>query len=338
MLILFCFFPIKKMKKKIALLTGGNSSEYPISLMSANEMAKQIDSQKYELYVITIRGNDWLVTSGLQCDTTIDRNDFSFTFDNQKTTFDLIIFAIHGTPAEDGKLQAYFDMLGIKYIGCDMLTSALTFDKYTCNSYLRNRNIKMAKSILIKDLAQVNIENLEKELGLPMFVKPNNGGSSYGASKVKHIDELIPAIEKAFKEDKAVLVEEFIKGVEITCGVVKTTKAEIVLPLTEIVYEAEFFDTQTKYTDNLAQEITPARISEELTLECQKISSDIYDLLNCKGLVRVDYFLSNNQFYFLELNTIPGMTANSLVPKQIRASNYTFKQIFDLMIDDVLNQ
>lgn len=325
------------MKKKIALLTGGNSSEYPISLMSANEMAKHIDSEKYELYTITIRETQWLVTSGLHCDIGIDKNDFSFTFDNQKTSFDFIVFAIHGTPAEDGKLQAYFDMLNIKYIGCDMLTSALSFDKHTCNSYLKNKNIKMAKSILIKNLEQVNTGALQKELGLPMFVKPNNGGSSYGASKVKQIEELIPAIEKAFKEDKAVLVEEFIKGIEITCGLVKTKKAEIVFPLTEIVYDAEFFDTETKYTDNLAQEITPARISEQLTLECQKMSSEIYDLLNCKGLVRVDYFLSNNQFYFLELNTIPGMTANSLVPKQIRASGYTFKQIFDLMIDDVLD-
>jgi len=325
------------MKKKIALLTGGNSSEYPISLMSAKEMSKHIDSDKYELYVVTIRKKEWIVTSGLVCDVPMDRNDFSFSYQNQKTTFDLIIFAIHGTPAEDGKLQAYFDMLEIPYLGCSMLTSALTFDKNTCNNYLRNHNVLMAKSIIIKDIAKVNVDELVSKLGLPMFVKPNNGGSSYGASKVKTVEELRPAIEKAFKEDKAVLVEEFIKGKEITCGLVKTSSEEIVFPITEIVYNSEFFDTETKYNAELVQEITPARISEELTLECQNLSSKIYDILNCEGLVRVDYFLSNGKFYFLEINAIPGMTENSLVPKQIRTSKYTEKQIFDLMINDKLN-
>ena len=324
------------MKKKIALLTGGNSSEYPISLMSATEMAKHIDKEKYELYIINIKDSEWIITSGLSCDISIDKNDFSFTLQNQKTFFDLILFAIHGTPAEDGKLQGYFDMLKIPYVGCDMLCSALTFDKYTCNTYLRNHSIPMAKAVLVRNMSEVNAEKIANELKFPIFVKPNNGGSSYGASKVKTIGELIPAIEKAFLEDQAVLIEEFINGIELTCGLLKTKNTEIIFPITEIVFEAEFFDTETKYNADLVQEITPARISEELTAECQKLSSEIYDTLNCNGLVRVDYFLSNNKFYFIEINAIPGMTENSLVPKQIRQSGYTFKEIFDILIEDKL--
>ncbi len=320
--------------KKIALLTGGNSSEYPISLLSASEMAKHIDREQFELFVIRIRGNEWLVTEGASCEVFIDKNDFSFTYNSQKIRFDLIIFAIHGTPAEDGKLQGYFDLLQIPYLGCDMLCSALTFDKHTCNSFLKNKNINMAKSFIVNDLKSIDVAFFEEKLGLPMFVKPNNGGSSFGASKVKKIEELLPAVEKAFKEDKQVLIEEFIQGIEITCGLVKVNGQEIVFPLTEIVYESEFFDTETKYNADLVQEITPARISPALTQECQNLSSEIYNLLNCKGLVRIDYFLSNEKFYFLELNTIPGMTANSLVPKQIRASGYTFKEIFNLMINE----
>lgn len=326
------------MKKKIALLTGGNSSEYPISLMSANEMAKHINKEKYDLYIINIRNTEWIVTSGLSCDISIDKNDFSFTSQNQKTTFDLILFAIHGTPAEDGKLQAYFDLLKIPYVGCDMLCSALTFDKFTCNSYLRNLEIPMAKSVLLRKMSEFNAAQIIKRLGFPMFVKPNNGGSSYGASKVNKQDELIPAIEKAFLEDQAVLIEEFINGSELTCGLLKTQTKEIVFPLTEIVYETEFFNTEAKYNADLVQEITPARISAELTKECQRLSLEIYEILNCQGLVRIDYFLSNNKFYFLEINAIPGMTENSLVPKQIRESKYSIKEIYTLLIEERLTK
>lgn len=326
----------RKMKKKIALLTGGNSSEYPISLRSATEMSKHIDKEKYELYLITIKNTEWIVSSGLACDIPIDKNDFSFTYQNQKTNFDLIIFAIHGTPAEDGKLQAYFDMLKIPYIGSDVLTSALTFDKFTCNSFLRKQDILMAKAEIVRKGEQVDTDKIIEKLGLPIFVKPNNGGSSYGASKVKTAEELIPAINLALREDETALIEEFIDGLEVTCGLLSVSGNEIVFPLTEIVHNSEFFDTETKYNADLVDEITPARISDELTEKIKKESLRIYKILNCKGLVRIDYFIRENEVYFIEVNTIPGMTATSLVPKQINESEYTFKQIFDLMINERL--
>ena len=324
------------MKKNIALITGGSSSEYTISIKSAETVAAHIDTNKYNLFVISVIRDKWIVTSETYKGLSINKNDFSFEFQSDKIKFDLVVFALHGTPAEDGKLQAYFDMLEIPYVGCDVLCSSLTFNKYACNVFLEKYNIPMAKSFFLRDKKNFSTEAILEKLSLPLFVKPNNAGSSFGAGKVKKASELDEAVTKAFSEDKEVLVEEFISGTEITCGLVKLNNEIIAFPLTEIVYDREFFDTEIKYNGNLVQEITPARISDELTLKCQNLSKDIYKILNAKGLVRVDYILKNDEFYFLELNAIPGMTSESLVPKQIKASAFTMNEIFEKLIQEAL--
>lgn len=325
-------------KKNIAVLTGGNSSEFFISLKSAENVANEINKEKYNVYVVQIKGKEWTLINDLNCGLIIHKNDFSFTDRGQKVTFDLVIPVIHGTPGEDGLLQAYFDMLNIPYVGSDVLASSLTFNKYYCNTFLRNFNIvNIAKSSLIIAGQKIDTEIIIKELGLPCFVKPNAGGSSFGVSKVKKEEYLLPAIENALKESDEVIIEEFIKGDEIQCGVFKTKEKEYKLPLVEIVPETEFFDYKAKY-ENLSEEIIPARISRELTVKCQNLTSELYDALNCKGIVRMDFILKDGEYWFLEANTIPGMTDESLVPQMIKKAGITVKEVMDLLIEDALNK
>jgi len=325
-------------KKNIAVLTGGNSSEFFISLKSAENVANEINKEKYNVYVVQIKGKEWTLINDLNCGLIIHKNDFSFTDRGQKETFDLVIPVIHGTPGEDGLLQAYFDMLNIPYVGSDVLASSLTFNKYYCNTFLRNFNsINIAKSSLIRAGQKIDTEIIIQELGLPCFVKPNAGGSSFGVSKVKKEEDLLPAIENALKESDEVIIEEFIKGDEIQCGVFKTKEKEYKLPLVEIVPEREFFDYKAKY-ENLSQEIIPARISRELTVKCQNLTSELYDALNCKGIVRMDFILKDGEYWFLEANTIPGMTDESLVPQMIKKAGITVAEVIDLLIEDALNK
>lgn len=325
-------------KKNIAVLTGGNSSEFFISLKSAENVANEINKEKYNVYVVQIKGKEWTLINDLNCGLIIHKNDFSFTDRGQKVTFDLVIPVIHGTPGEDGLLQAYFDMLNIPYVGSDVLASSLTFNKYYCNTFLRNFNsVNIAKSSLIRAGQKIDTEIIIKELGLPCFVKPNAGGSSFGVSKVKKEEDLLPAIENALKESDEVIIEEFIKGDEIQCGVFKTKEKEYKLPLVEIVPETEFFDYKAKY-ENLSEEIIPARISRELTVKCQNLTSELYDALNCKGIVRMDFILKDGEYWFLEANTIPGMTDESLVPQMIKKAGITVKEVMDLLIEDALNK
>ncbi|MEA3445638.1 MAG: D-alanine--D-alanine ligase [Bacteroidota bacterium] len=326
------------MKKTIAILAGGDSSEYVISVQSADQIKKWLNPEKHKAYIVTIKGKDWEVCGDDLCNLVINKDDFSFVQNGQKVKFDCALIAIHGTPGEDGKLQAYFDLIGLPYTVSNVLSSALTFNKDATKNYLKATSTTLAKSVIVKKGLAVNVDEITEKLGLPVFVKPNEAGSSFGISKVKEKKELLPAIEKAYTENPVVIIEEFIAGDEITCGLLKTKDKDYILPLTEIVSKKEFFDFDAKYTPSLVDEISPARISDELTKKCMAISSEVYDTLMCKGLVRVDYILRNNDFYFLEINTIPGMSENSIVPKMAAAAGINMRDLFDAIIEDCLAQ
>ncbi len=324
------------MRKNIAIVTGGDSSESVISLQSADQIKKVLNKEKYNPILVYIKGKDWEACLDDKCNITINKNDFSFIDNGQKIKFDCALIAIHGAPGENGKLQAYFELMQVPYTGCDLLTSSLTFNKFVCNSFLRNTGIKIAKSVLVNQANAINEDAIITELGLPCFVKPNEGGSSFGISKVKSRDELIPAIKKAFAENSEVIIEEFIEGREITCGLIKTKEQSHIFPLTEIVSKKEFFDYDAKYTPSLVDEITPAPIPEPLSEKCKQLSSGIYDYLRCKAVVRIDYILKGEDFYFLEVNTIPGMSENSIVPKQATSYGLSLTDLFDMIIEDSL--
>jgi D-alanine-D-alanine ligase len=267
----------------------------------------------------------------------VDKSDFSFVKNDSKINFHFAYITIHGTPGEDGKLQGYFDLLQIPYSTCGVYSSALTFNKYFCSNYLRNFNIPMAKSVRLCKGETFHVDQLIENLGLPLFVKPNAGGSSFGVTKVKESSQLSAAVEMAMNESTDILIEQFIDGKEFTCGLVKLSDREIIFPVTEVIPQNEFFDFEAKYTKGKTEEITPARISQELTLKIQQLSSTIYDLCDCSGIVRIDYILKDNEFYFLEVNTTPGMTATSFVPQQIAAMNRKLSEILGLIIADKLN-
>lgn len=325
------------MKKKVAVITGGNSSEYVISLKSAENVANALDKTKYDVYIVRIKGSEWLLQGEPYCDLAINKDDFSFSFGGKHVCFDAAYVMIHGTPGEDGLLQSYFDMLEIPYSTGAPLNMGLTFNKYFCNNYLRGFGVLVADSILLTRKQEYSIREIVKRLGLPCFVKPNDAGSSFGVSKVKHEEELQPAIEKAFSEGKEAIVEGFLDGTEVTCGVLKTKDKNVIMPVTEIVSENEFFDFEAKYTPEFVQEITPARISDKQTQEVQRISEQVYDLLQCKGIVRVDFIMHNEKPYLLELNTVPGMSAESIIPKQLEAMGLEQADVFDWVLDEVLS-
>ncbi len=322
--------------KTLAIVAGGDSSEYEISIKSANEVKKELAS-KYKAYVIVIKGGNWYWEGDKGRAHGIDKNDFSLNTDGVKVRFDAVFVAIHGTPGENGLLQGYFDMLKIPYSSCDSFCSALTFNKQACKLFLKEYDIKMADAVLIRRGEPVSPEEITSRLGLPCFVKPNDSGSSFGVSKVKTVEEVMPAIEKAFKESNEVLIETFIEGRETACGVVKTASRSksIILPVTEIVSKNEFFDYEAKYTPGLSDEITPAPMEEEITAKIQDMSSMIYDLLGCKGIVRVDFIVVSEVPYFLEINTVPGMTRESLVPKQAEAAGIELSDIYSMIVDDL---
>lgn len=324
-------------KKNIAVLAGGNSSEFHISLKSGETIANELDKERYNVYSIQIKGNDWTLIDDSK-DVAIDKNDFSFVVGDQKVKFDLVISAIHGTPGENGLMQGYFEMIGQAYIGSGVLASSLTFSKFYCNTFLNNFDVvNIAKSTLIRKGIEYDADEIIEELKLPCFVKPNVGGSSFGISKVKQKSDLSKAIETAFKESDEVIIEEYIAGDEIQCGIFTTKDNEYILPLVEIVSKNEFFDYQAKYDPNFSEEIIPARISEELTDKCQQITSALYDLLHCQGIVRMDFILKDGAFWFLEANTIPGMTPESIVPQMIRKADMTIKEVMNILIDDAIN-
>lgn len=324
-------------KKKIAIIAGGYSSERGISLNSANQIKQVLDREKYEVFTVLISKDIWEVCFDDGCNLIINRDDFSFNFNGQKIKFDMALISIHGTPGEDGLLQSYFELVGLPYSTGDVLSTSLSFNKFACKTYLKNFDVLTANAVLIRKGQEFNPKKVIKITKLPCFVKPNAGGSSYGVSKVRTEEELMPAIEKAFLEDKEVIVEQFIKGTEITCGVLKTKELEILLPVTEIASKNEYFDTEAKYEPGMCDEITPARIPLKMQEKCQEISSRIYDALNFRGVTRMDFILSGEQMYFLEANVTPGMSAASIIPKQLKVHGMTMGEMFDIIIEDSLN-
>jgi len=320
--------------RTIAIVAGGDSPEYEISVKSANGVAETLAS-RYEVYIIVIRGINWYWEDPKGRYHNIDKNDFTLIVDDFHIRFDAVFMAIHGTPGENGLLQGYFDMLKIPYTGCDAFCSALTFNKQACKLFLKEYGISMADAMMIRIGDEIDPAGILSRIGLPCFVKPNDSGSSFGVTKVKKKEELLSAIETALKESDEVMIESFMKGREVACGVVKAKSKSLVLPVTEIISKNEFFDFEAKYTPGKSEEITPAKMSAKLTEEIQKLSSLIYDLLGCRGIVRVDFIIVGNKPNFLEINTIPGMTEESLVPKQAQAAGIGLDELYSLVIEDL---
>ncbi len=325
-------------KPNIAVIAGGDSSEFVVSVKSGTNIFNAVDNTKYTPWLVQIKGKDWWVVQDDKKEAPIDKSDFSFTLNKLKVNFDFVYITIHGTPGEDGILQGYFDLLKIPYSTCNVYASSLTFNKWFCNNYLRSFGIKMARSNKLKKGEKINTSEIINNLGLPVFVKPNAGGSSFGITKVKNENELVAAIEKAWIESNEALIEEFIGGTEFTCGLVKLKDKELIFPVTEVLPKNEFFDYEAKYTPGAAEEITPARLPEKLFNECQQLSSKIYDLCQCSGICRVDFILKDETFYFLEVNTTPGMTETSFIPQQIKAMGLTLQNVLSMIIDEGLNQ
>jgi len=319
--------------RNIAIVAGGDSSEYVVSMKSSANVYSAIDRQKFTPWLVSIRNGAWKVLQGEQEIATIDKGDFSFELNGGKIKLEYAYIMIHGTPGEDGNLQGYFEMVGIPYSSCDVQSSALTFNKNFCNKYLQSYGIPMANSIRLHEGEQWNPAEIVRKLSLPLFVKPSVGGSSFGVTKVKRAEDLTAAVGKAFGESSEILIEQFIEGKEFTCGVVKIGDKKLTLPVTEVIPKNEFFDYEAKYTPGMAEEITPARINEELTKRVQALSAEIYDLCNCKGIVRVDYILNEETFFFLEINTVPGMTATSFIPQQVKAAGLN---LTDLLTEIIL--
>lgn len=327
------------MKKNIALLAGGYSGEYVISIKTAATIKKHLDADLYNVYTIVVTKEDWWYEDESGNKTSVDKNGFTLTLNNNKITFDLAFIGIHGTPGEDGRMQGYLDMMGVKYTTCNAIVSALTFNKSYCNKVVKDFNIVgIANSVHLIKGEPYSVGSILEQIQLPMFVKPNESGSSLGVTKVKSVEELLPAIEKAFKEDNQVLIEEFIEGRELTVGVYKVNGKLITLPATEIVSKNEFFDYEAKYTPGVTNEITPAPINDSIKDKLASKSEYIYRHLNCRGLVRVDYILQKdtNTLYFLEVNTMPGQSETSLIPQQVHAAGMSLKDFYGDIVEECL--
>jgi D-alanine-D-alanine ligase len=320
--------------RTIAIVAGGDSSESGISVKSAIEVGKTLAS-RYITYIIMIRGTDWYWEDPNGIYHNIDKNDFSLITEDYHIRFDAVFIAIHGTPGENGLLQGYFDMMGLPYTSCSAFCSALTFNKQACKLFLKEYNIPMAKAILIRKGEKTDAKSIIDHIGLPCFVKPNDSGSSFGVSKVKTDEELLPAIHTAFKESKEVLIEAFMDGREVACGVVKSKNKAIILPVTEIISKNEFFDYEAKYTPGKSSEVTPADMPLSVTNEIQRISMYVYDLLGCKGIVRVDFIVVKGKPWFIEINTIPGMTKESIVPKQAVAAGLSLEELYSTAVENM---
>ncbi len=324
------------MKKKIALVTGGYSGEAVISYKSAVTIENNLDNDKWEVYKIDINPSGWYYMGNEKV--AVDKNDFSITINDKKIIFDAVLIGLHGTPGEDGKLQGYFDSLKIPYTGCDAATSALTFNKRYTVAVAAFSGIKVAKSVLLIKNSFTSPDEVIKTLQFPVFVKPNNGGSSIGMSKVNNpSDEIGAAIEKAFKEDEQVLVEEFIEGREFTIGVFKSKGEIITLPITEIISKNAFFDYQAKY-EGASEEVTPAKVDEDIAQKIKTVATKIYSVFNCAGIVRIDFIYNNEdgEPYMLEINTVPGQSEASIVPQQVKAAGSTLTQFYSSLIEECL--
>lgn len=321
------------MKRNIAIVAGGDSSELPISLKSAKGLYSFMDAERYNLFIVEIEGLRWEVVLS-KGKVPIDKNDFSFFYGDEKIGFDFVYNTIHGTPGEDGILLGYFDLLKIPYSSCNVFVSALTFNKFSCNHYLKGFGVRVAESIQLRQGETIASTDVVEKIGLPCFIKPCAGGSSFGVTKVKQIEQIQEAIQKAFKESSEVLIESYVEGTEVTCGCYKVINKEVVFPVTEVVTSNDFFDYDAKYNGQV-DEITPARISESLTRRVQQLTSAIYDILGCSGIIRIDYMITlENIINLIEVNTTPGMTATSFIPQQVKAANLEIKDVLTDIIEN----
>ena len=333
------------MKRHIAIIAGGDSSEYEVSLRSAKGIYSFLDKDRYDVTVVRMHGLEWVAMANVDVandDLTgpgipIDRNDFSFTLDGKKTVFDFAYITIHGTPGENGILQGYLDMLHIPYSCCGVMAAALTFNKYACNHYLSYFGFHIANSMMLRAGQKLpNAPKIAETLGLPCFIKSNVGGSSFGCTKVKTVEEVYPAIERAFQEGDEVICEAYMKGTEVTCGVYKTKNKAIAFPITEVVTHNEFFDYDAKYKGEV-DEITPARIPDEVRDKIQAETLRLYDIIGANGIIRVDWIITEGEVInLLEVNTTPGMTATSFIPQQVRAAGLDIKDVLTDIIENKL--
>lgn len=322
---------------KIALLAGGNSSEREIALNSAQQIAAALDSAKYDVKVIDLHHRNMTYTDDNGDKWEVDKNDFSLTVAGVRTEFEYALIIIHGTPGEDGKLQGYLDMMGIPYSSCSQVSSTITFDKISTKRAVAGRGINLAREVLVSRGESVDSKAVVEKLGLPLFVKPNASGSSFGVTKVTTAEQIPAAVEAAFKESDEVLIEECIVGREMGCGVVVTADREILLPITEIVSKRDFFDYEAKYTEGLSDEITPAPISDEIKQKLNRMTLEAYRACRCSGIVRIDFIVTEaGEPYLIEINSIPGMSSGSIVPKQVREAGMTLGELYDIVIADSL--
>lgn len=325
------------MQKNIAIVAGGYSSEYEVSIGSAVQVKNNLDQfEEYRNFIIQITDNEWFYEeAGHQYP--VDKSNFSLWYNDTKLVFDCVFIAIHGTPGEDGLLQSYFELLHIPYTSCDQKTAFLTFNKFACKAYLDRFGIRGADYLMAKKRKKPDYEAIQEKIGFPCFVKPNNSGSSFGVSKVSDGSSLEAAFQKAWEEDDEAIIEQCISGQEFACGVFQTPGKSYVLPVTEIISENEFFDYEAKYKGK-SKEVTPAVIPDKLKNEIQESSEKIYRLVNCHGLARVDFLYDGNQLYFLEINTVPGLSKESIVPQQIRAAGYTVPQFYKWMLEEAMGR
>ena len=321
----------------IAFLTGGYSGEAEISYKSALTIEKNVDTNKYDVYQIDIRTDGWWYKADDGSEIAIDKNDFSLPLSGKRIQFDAVLIGIHGTPGEDGKLQGYFDMLGIPYTSCDAATSALTFNKRYTVAVAAFAGIKVARSLHLFRDRPMAPASIAAQLQMPVFVKPNNGGSSIGMSKVTDPGDLADALEKAFREDEQVLVEEFISGREFTIGVFRQQGEIVTLPFTEVITKKEFFDFEAKY-EGLSEEITPARVDEDIAVKVRSAARRVYEVFNCRGIIRIDFIYNELEAepYMLEINTVPGQSEASIVPQQVKAMGWTLRDFYAALIEEAL--
>ncbi len=320
--------------RTIAIAAGGDSPEYEVSVKSAREVHKAL-SGRYNSYIIVFRGTNWYWEDEKGRCFSVDKNDFTLKLDDLRVRFDAVFIAIHGTPGENGLLQGYLDIMGIPYTTCGAFTSALTFNKQATKLYLKEYGIKMAEALLVRRGENIDSASVTGRIGLPCFVKPNDSGSSFGVSKVLNSEDLVPAVDKALNESEWIMIESFMKGREVACGVVKTKNRKLILPVTEIITDNEFFDYEAKYTVGKSREITPGEFSGEVTEKIQSLSSEIYDLLGCNGIARIDFIVIDDHPWFLEVNTVPGMSSESILPKQARAAGLTEEELYSMVIEDL---
>jgi D-alanine-D-alanine ligase len=323
-------------KKNIAVIWGGDSSEYVVSVKSGRNIFNHIDRDKFTPWLIRMRHEEWHVMEGEDLIAPVDKSDFSFVINGEKIKPDYAFIMIHGTPGEDGVLQGYFDLLKIPYSACGVYASALTFHKFYCDNFLRTFNIKMARSEYYRKGDTIDAEKLAREFGFPMFIKPSAGGSSFGVTKVKSIDQIAAAVEAAFSESNDCLVEEFIDGMELAVGACELNGKTVPFLPTEVIPNGDFFDYDSKYLVGGATEITPARLPAEKINELQHLTGKLYELIGCHGIVRIDFILKNNEFFFLEANTIPGMTETSFIPQQLNAMGLKLGDIVSQIIEQDL--